>query len=191
MTKISLLSAFIAFSLLFNGCSKEKTNDETTSIDEANSILSSNEIILTALDKTQYTVLKKPNGFIVKGAENKVILLDIFATWCPPCRAEASHLSSLQKKFKDSLLVIGVSVEDAIENSKLQTFRETYNADYVLVNSYENGKIIDAVTTQLNLGRNFGIPLMALYKDGKLINFYQGAVEEEFLAADIKKALGK
>jgi thioredoxin-like negative regulator of GroEL len=52
-------------------------------------------------------------------------------------------------------------------------------------------RIIDAVAEKLNVGRDFGIPLMAMYKDGKLVNYYQGATEEEFIESDIKKALGK
>jgi len=185
MSKISLLSTILAFSLLFTACSEEATTHE-----DANSMLSTNEFILTSLNKTQYRVTKSPDGFIVKGAEDKVIILDIFATWCPPCQAEASHLTSLQERYKDSLLILGITVEDGIKNEKLEDFRTAYNANYILVNSNENGRLIDAVASKLNIGRNFGIPLMAMYKDGKLVNHYQGAVEEEFIESDIKKALG-
>ncbi|MDF1884259.1 TlpA family protein disulfide reductase [Sulfurimonas sp. SAG-AH-194-C21] len=185
MLKLSFLTSLIALSLLLSACSK----DESTS-DEANSILSTNEFLLTGLDNTQYTVKKSPSGFSVTEAAGKVIIIDIFATWCPPCQAEASHLSSLQKKYKDSLLVLGVTVENNIKNKKLQKFRTEYHANYPLVNSSENARFIDAVAEKLKIGSNFGIPLMAMYKDGVLINFYQGAVEEEFLESDIKKALG-
>jgi len=186
MSKTALLSALISISLLLNACSKK----EETHADDANSILSTNEFVLTGLDKKQYVVQKESTGFSIDGAKNKVIIFDIFGTWCPPCQAEASHLASLQKKYKDALLVIGVSVENGIPDSKLVDFRQKYDANYALVNSSENGRLIDAVATKLNLGRNFGIPLMALYKDGKFINMYQGATEEEFIESDIKKALG-
>ena len=184
MSKISLLSTLIALSLLFTACSKEETQED------ANSMLSTNEFILTALDKTQLSITKVPSGFKLKGAQDKVIILDIFATWCPPCQAEASHLTSLQNKYKDTLVVVGITVEDNIKNSKLEAFRSEYNAQYTLVNSNENGRLIDAVAQKLKVGRNFGIPLMAMYKDGVLINYYQGAAEEEFIESDIKKALG-
>ena len=154
-------------------------------------MLSTNEFVLTSLTKKQYVVKKTADGFSIDGAKGKVVILDIFGTWCPPCQAEASHLTSLQKKYKDSLLIIGISVENGVADAKLQDFRKTYNAQYTLVNSSENGRIIDAVATKLKLGRDFGIPLMVMYKDGKLINFYQGATEEEFIESDIKKALGK
>ncbi|HIC13062.1 MAG TPA: TlpA family protein disulfide reductase [Sulfurimonas sp.] len=185
MLKFSILASLILISLLFSACS----NDQSTS-DEANSILSTNEFLLTELDNIQYRVKKSPTGFTVKGAEGKVIILDIFATWCPPCQAEASYLASLQKKYKDSLLIIGITIEDNIKNEKLQIFREKYDANYALVNSSENSRLVYTVAKKLKIGKNFGIPLMVMYKDGVLINFYQGAVEEEFIESDIKKALG-
>ena len=187
MSKTSLLSVLLAFSLLLSACSKEETHQDA---ENANAVLSTNEFILTTLDKTQLAVTKTDSGFKLKNAENKVIIFDIFATWCPPCRAEASHLASLQKKYKDSLVVIGLSVKNNIANAKLEAFKKEYHADYTLVNSNENGRLIDALAKKLNVGSNFGIPLLAMYKDGKLINFYQGATEEEFIESDIKQALG-
>ena len=184
MFKFSLLASLVTISILFSACS----NDDNA--DDANAMLTTNEFSLTGLDKTQYTVNKTPAGFSVKEAKGKVIILDIFATWCPPCQAEASHLSSLQEKYKDSLLVLGVTIEEDLPNTKLQQFREEHNANYALVNSSENSRFVDAVAKMLKVGRNFGIPLMAMYKDGVLINYYQGAVEEEFIESDIKKALG-
>ena len=41
------------------------------------------------------------------------------------------------------------------------------------------------------MGPRYPIPLMAMYKDGKYINHYVGAVQEEFVESDIKRALNK
>ncbi|MDQ7043136.1 MAG: TlpA disulfide reductase family protein [Sulfurimonas sp.] len=186
MSKISFLIPLIAINLLFSACSKDESTTQ-----EANSILSTNDFQLTELDRMQYNVTKGGSGFSVKEAKGKVVIFDIFATWCPPCQAEASHLSSLQEKYKDSLLVLGITIEDNINNEQLQEFRTEYSANYALVNSSENSRFVDAIAKKLKIGSNFGIPLMAMYKDGVLINFYQGAVEEEFIESDIKKALGQ
>jgi len=186
MTKFTLLSTLVLFTLLFNGCAKDEDVQE-----EANAMLSTNEFTLTSLAKQQYTLTKTQDGFTLQGAKDKVVILDIFATWCPPCQAEASHLASLQKKYKESLVVLGITVEDGVADAKLEDFRTAHDAHYALVNSSENGRVIDAIAQKLQLGRNFGIPLMAMYKNGKLINYYQGATEEEFIESDIKKALGK
>ena len=184
MLKKSLIIISILSTLLFQACSDE-TKEETVE-----NLLSANEYVLTGLDNKQYIVKKEGNGFILEGAQGKVVMFDIFATWCPPCRAEATHLAALVKKYKGKFVVIGLTIEDNIQNEKLLKFRQEYNANYVLVNSSTNRKLSDAIVKELKLGERYPIPTMALYKDGKLINHYVGATEEEFIDSDIKRALG-
>ena len=189
MLKLSIFTAFLAATLLFQGCSKENSSKSQDAAQEANALLSTNEYVLKGLDGKEYIIEKEGNGFVLKNDKNKILILDVFATWCPPCQAEASHLASLQEKYKENLKVIGITVEENIPNAKLEEFRKQHKADYTLVNSSENMRIIDEIAKKLQVGRDFGIPLMALYKDGKLVNYYQGATEEEFIESDIKKAL--
>lgn len=48
------------------------------------------------------------------GLKGKVVILNVWATWCPPCRRELPDLSAVQQRFgKDQLAVIAVSDEDA------------------------------------------------------------------------------
>ena len=47
---------------------------------------------------------------VAKGKQ--VVVVEFWATWCPPCRASIPHLTELQKKFKD-VRFVGVSDEDA------------------------------------------------------------------------------
>ncbi|WP_321778621.1 TlpA disulfide reductase family protein [Sulfurimonas sp.] len=184
MFKKITLTLILTSTLLFLGCSSDDNKN-------ANNMVSANEYVLTALDKKQYIVKKEGSGFLLKGAEGKVIIFDIFATWCPPCRGAATHLSSLQEKYKDDLIIIGISIEDKILDSKLQDFREKYNATYTLVNSETNRRLADTIVNELKLGERYPIPIMALYKDGKYINHFIGAIEEELIENDIKLALEK
>jgi thiol-disulfide isomerase/thioredoxin len=41
----------------------------------------------------------------------KFLLIDFWATWCPPCRATIPELNAFARKFGDRLVVIGVSDE--------------------------------------------------------------------------------
>src|SRR5271157_366356 len=45
-------------------------------------------------------------------AHGKVILLNFWATWCGPCRAEIPSLIELQNRYKDRLQIIGLVVDD-------------------------------------------------------------------------------
>lgn len=189
MFKKSLLSMIFVSALLFQGCSDEEKEEKQ--VVKANIMVSKNEYVLTATDSKQYVLLKEKEGFSLEGAEDKIVIIDIFATWCPPCKAAASHLSSLQDKYKDDLIILGVTIEDGISNAKLDEFKTQYDARYPLINSSTNRKLINDVAKSLNVGERFPIPLMAIYKDGKLVNHFLGAVEEEFIESDIKKALGK
>jgi thiol-disulfide isomerase/thioredoxin len=183
MLKKSIFLSSILLLFTFTGCSK----DETSYI---NSMISQNEYVLRGIDSKEYIVIKEGKGFVLENAKGKVVIFDIFATWCPPCRASASHLTSLQKKYKDDLVIIGLSIEDNIPNTKLKEFANKYNAQYILVNSAQNRVLSDAIVSELGLGDRYPIPTMAMYKDSKLINHFVGMTEEEFIESDIKKALG-
>ena len=53
--------------------------------------------------------------------KGKFVLIDFWATWCPPCRKAIPELNALQKKFADRLVVIGVSDEP---EAKVKAFKE-------------------------------------------------------------------
>ena len=182
MFKKSILLGLFTLILIFQGCSGEKTK-------EKNNLVSANKYVLTSLRNKQLVVTQEKEGFKLEGAKDKVVIFDIFATWCPPCRKAATHLSSLQKKYKDNLIVIGITIEDNVDNAKLEDFRKTYGANYTLVNSARNRPLADKIVDSLKLGDRYPIPVMALYKDGKYITHYIGSIEEEFVQSDIKRAL--
>lgn len=182
MLKKIIFLTILTATLFFQACSTDE---------QANTMISENEYILTSTDNKQFIVKKEFDGFVVEGAEGKVILFDIFATWCPPCKVSASHLTSLQEKFKDDLVIIGLTIEDGISHKELNEFKFKYNAKYTIVNSSANRPLIDEITKTLDLGERFPIPLMAMYKDGELITHYVGVVQEEFVQSDIQRALGK
>ena len=63
---------------------------------------------------------------------NKVVLVNFWATWCPPCRVEIPELIALQRDFKEKgVEVIGLTVEDPeMMQEKVKQFVEKENINY-------------------------------------------------------------
>ena len=62
----------------------------------------------------------------------KVVLLNFWATWCPPCRAEIPDLIALQTKYRDQLQVIGIS-EDEAPPEVVKRFVSDHRMNYPVV----------------------------------------------------------
>ena len=78
--------------------------------------------------------LKSTNGQPLKLANysGKVLLVNLWATWCGPCRNETPELVKLHKEYQDrGVELVGLSTEDPIASAaSVQDFVRRYNVDY-------------------------------------------------------------
>lgn len=174
----------ISLTLLFSACSDSQES-------ELNSLVSETSYELKDLKGNELEVIKQGMNFSLKGAENKVILFDIFATWCRPCQAAAPKLAALQKSHENDVKVIGVLIEDDKSTAFVQRFVDKHGADYTITNGEDNRDLSRAIATAVDVGQNFPIPLVVMYYKGQYITHYIGAIPEEMIEQDIAKALGK
>ena len=101
--------------------------------------------------------------FSIAKFKDKVIIVEFWATWCPPCRQSIPHLSKLQEKYKDKVVVIGISGEDRDVVEKF--FKEQKEMKYRVAID-DNNKTGE--TYMDGFGVN-GIPHAFIIKEGKIL----------------------
>lgn len=100
----------------------------------------------------------------LKDFQGKVVILDFWATYCPPCIEEIPHLKELQKKYgKENLEVVGLHVGGEEDRPKVPAFVEKLKIDYTLATP-ENE------LTRFIFGNTDNIPQTAVFdRNGKLV----------------------
>ncbi|MDA8431869.1 MAG: TlpA disulfide reductase family protein [Nitrospiraceae bacterium] len=119
----------------------------------------------------------------LSGLRGKVVLLEFWATWCPPCRATIPELIAIQEKYASKgLIVLGVSLDEG-ENvpGKLASFARENKINYQLLIGNEETERAYNVTS---------IPMTFLIdRQGNVITSYLGYVDD--LAAAVSQKLEK
>jgi thiol-disulfide isomerase/thioredoxin len=114
--------------------------------------------------------------------KNKVTLLNFFATWCGPCRAEIPDLVELQNKYKDQLQIIGLVVDDD-DKGAIKKFVEQFGIDYPVA----------MVTDELRMEYG-GIPALPtsflLDAQGRVVQKHEGLHDPVLYEVEIRSLLG-
>ncbi len=188
ITPIVLLTLFIS---IFIGCEKkiedEYTIKESTEVDKRDKTKSSTQIITLKTTENQTIELTAlENGIKFSGYEGKVVILNFFATWCPPCIAEIPHLNDIQIKYKDSIQIIAVLMEESRTNQEIELFIDEHKIVYPVTNSIDNFILSDA------FGGISSLPTTIIYdKTGNYFNHFIGLVPQEMLETVIQRAVSK
>ena len=128
--------------------------------------------------------LKDMNGVDVKLAsfKGKIILVNFWATWCPPCKVEIPDLIELQKKYGEDLVILGVSIDD--KPDQLKPFADEYDVNYPLLVGEGREDVQDA------FGPMWALPSTAIIgRDGKIAQKHTGIRTKEQFENEIKALL--
>ena len=112
-------------------------------------------------------------------SKNKAVLINFWATWCPPCREEIPDLIRLQERLrKEGLVVLGVDVGES--QTKVSAFAAKMGINYPVLLDKDM-----EVSVQYKV---VGIPTSYLIgRDGKVIGVYHAVTDD--LVADVEQAL--
>jgi cytochrome c biogenesis protein CcmG/thiol:disulfide interchange protein DsbE len=122
----------------------------------------------------------------LKQHRGQFVLIDFWATWCPPCRMSIPELVDLHKKYRErGLVVLGISLDDPrkMDNNALAAFTREYKMEYDILRGDEK------VVRDYSGKEGMAIPTMVFVnREGqiveKLVGFAPGRVE-----TSIKKLL--
>lgn len=133
--------------------------------------------------KAQDFELADINGKMVKLSDysGKVIILNFFATWCPPCRMEMPDFDRIQKEYGKDVKVIAVNVgRESIE--KVKEFARSNNLEFTIA-------MDDGAVSRL-YGPIPGIPVTVIIdKNFNIARRYVGLRPKEVFVRDIKDLL--
>ena len=116
--------------------------------------------------------------------QNKIIVLNFWATWCPPCREEMPELSKMQDQYKNqNLVIIGLSTEDL---NTTKNFIAEHPVSYPVL-----AGDMQAMTFAESLGNNQSILPYTVVIDekGRLVKAFFGRVNQTLLEKTITPLL--
>lgn len=112
----------------------------------------------------------------------RVVLVNYWATWCPPCRVEIPDLIRLQATYPDRLVIIGVS-EDEQGVDQVKRFAAEHRIDYPIVMSTPAlARVFPGVTS---LPTTF-----VLDRQGRIVQRHLGLLDAKHTELEVTALLG-
>jgi len=143
---------------------------------------SSKKIVVEQIDKTKLERL-------IKNRKGKVLLLNVWASWCMPCKKEFPDLVKLAEKYKNSKVeIVGLSVDDKDDlQTEVIPFLQKNNANFKIY--IQNFKNIEELISFFPKWEG-AIPLTVIFdKNGKEKKFIIGMRDFEFFDKAIQEVL--
>ncbi len=129
---------------------------------------------LQTIDQTQFQALVA-NG-------DRPTVVNVWASWCIPCRSEAPLLREAHRTFADRVSFVGVAVSDNQNDARafISEFGITFD------NYFDELRAIPG-----SLGR-VGVPITFFFAaDGTLVSAHSGVIDERTLAVNIDELLAR
>ncbi len=84
------------------------------------------------LEKLGWTGLDDGKSEVMNDYKGKVLILDFWATYCPPCIEGIPHLRKLKKQYGDDLEIVGLHVGGPDDRPLVPEFKKRHEIDYLI-----------------------------------------------------------
>lgn len=128
--------------------------------------------------------LKSVDGKTVKLSDfkGKIVIIDFWATWCPPCRRGIPDLVAIQNEFKDKVVIVGISLDREKTIKDVPGFVKDYGINYPIV--YGDEKVVTSYGGIQSIPTSFIVD-----KKGNVADMHVGLVSKETYTNKIKELL--
>lgn len=147
-------------------------------------MLSLSAVVAYAGDPAPNFVLKAADGTTIElhKLKGKVVLVNFWATWCPPCRAEIPGMMKVYDKYKaKGLEIVGISVDNGGWDD-VRPWLEKHPINYPIV--VGNGSLTQAYGGIRSIPTTFVVD-----RKGNIVEKHVGGLREEDFEKMVKKAL--
>ena len=174
MNKSAYYLLIFLFAVIFNACNSSDNKDHVV-FDQAS--------LLIDIEPDEIS------GILEKYIGEKVVLLNVWATWCAPCIEEFPYIIRIQREYGDDVHVVFISADFDEDRDRAIKFLEDHNVDWETY--FKLGRdedFIDALSPDWRGSLPF---TQIISKNGEIVNEWIDKAEYEFFESQVLEALNQ
>ncbi len=128
----------------------------------------------------------KGNAVTLSEKKGKPVIVNFWATWCPPCVGELPHFNAMYEKYGDKIEFMMVDLTDGYDETEAKV------KSFIDKNGYTFPVYLDSDINAVVAYKISSIPLTVFVdENGRMVNSQVGAMDESTLEGYIKNLLGE